>query len=525
MSTQTDSLLRVLLLEDNCDDAILLELEIKRAGYTPGIHVVSTREAFVDQLSNDYDVIISDHDLPQFDSLEALEIVQQQRPDMPFLVVSGTIREEVAVEAMRRGASDYLLKDRLTRLGSAIARALDVRRQRLAKEQAHAELCRIYKAVESSSDAIVITSPNGVHRYHNPSAERLSGYPSEELSGRRALSTLFVDEDFHHTVCERLRGGRSCNGEAELRRRDGIVVPVSFRADVIRDDGGRVVDFVCVLNDIRQQKEYEAQLIRAKTEAEELARMKSALLMTMSHEFRTPLTGILGFADILDGTVDSEDREFVGFIQSSGVRLLNTLSSVLELAQIESRQLELTLEPVYVAREIERLLETKRNEADRAGNTLRIDADRSIAALADTEAFENVMSQLLSNAIKFTVDGEIKVSVRKRGDWVDIDVIDTGIGIAADFVPHAFEAFKQESMGESRDFEGAGIGLAVAKGFVELMSGQISLSSRKGCGTTFTVTLRHAAGENASFGANPIGHRLHAGHSLTSRFVDSPPVI
>lgn len=481
--------LRVLLLEDNRDDAALLRFELKRAGYIAHVDRVDSRESFLERLSPDYDVIISDHEMPQFDALEALDLAVLTHPEIPFLIVSGTIREETAVEAMRRGAADYLLKDRLARLGSAIERALELRRQRVEKERAFAELRRIHTAVESAGDAIVIIAPDGTHLFHNHAAERLSGYTFDELKGHRECSAFFVDEKRALQVKETLRTGRSWSGQAELKRRDGTIVPTSIRADAIFDKNGRVEGLVCIFSDISDQKRYEEQLIRARTEAQELARMKSTFLMTMSHEFRTPLTGILGFAEILNSTVSDEDREFVGFIYTSGMRLLNTLNAVLELAQIESGHTKLRLGSLNVTREIRRIVQKSRSDAASAGLDINCKVQEPVYALADAEAFEHVLGQLLSNAIKFTDNGQITVDVRSSEGFVQIDVTDTGVGISSDFLPHVFEAFKQESMGESREFEGTGIGLTVAKGFVELMGGRITVKSRKGAGSTFTIVL------------------------------------
>ncbi len=246
---------------------------------------------------------------------------------------------------------------------------------------------------------------------------------------------------------------------------------------------------------LREREKYETQLRREKERAEEAARLKSAILNNMSHEFRTPMTGILGYADILLDEVDEAYRDFAQTIHDYGERLMNTLDAVLELARLEAAATEpqkTSIDVGDLARGVVRDVEHRATEQGLAFHTDL--PDDPLLAELDPTAFERVLQILTDNAIKFTPDGEVRVEVAggDEDETVRVDVHDTGVGISDDFRPHLFEPFRQESMGDQREFEGNGLNLSIAKRLVDLTGGTITVESTKGVGTTFTVEMPRA---------------------------------
>ncbi|WP_457653785.1 rhodanese-like domain-containing protein [Rhodocaloribacter sp.] len=241
-----------------------------------------------------------------------------------------------------------------------------------------------------------------------------------------------------------------------------------------------------------ERKRIERDLRKAKREAEEMSRLKSAFLSNMTHEIRTPLAGILGITAILSEEISGEHREFIHLIENSGKRLLDTLNSVLDLSLIESGSVSLDVLPVRVLEVVRDKLVFLEPLARRKGLTLGLGQVRDVEALVDYSALDRILNHLLGNAIKFTSEGCVEVDVYPMEERVHIRVRDTGIGISPEFKAHMFEAFKQESTGTDRSYEGSGLGLAIVKHLVERMDGTISVESTPGKGSAFTISFPRA---------------------------------
>ncbi len=265
-------------------------------------------------------------------------------------------------------------------------------------------------------------------------------------------------------------------------------------------NGVRRPQFLGTVLDVTDQVEREAVLRRAKEKAEQMARLKDAFLANMSHEIRTPLTTIIGFAQVLDDEVDGEEKELLQGILEGGDRLLKTLNSVLDFAQLEAGEVDLELKQTDLSQVIRSVEREFRARAEQKGLAFDVQLPANpISCRADSTALTRALSNLLSNATKFTDDGSVTVAVQQAGEEVIITVSDTGIGISEDFLPRLFDEFEQESTGLDREHEGSGIGLTITKRIVELMEGSIEVESEKGKGTTFLVRLPAVHPEPASY--------------------------
>ena len=229
--------------------------------------------------------------------------------------------------------------------------------------------------------------------------------------------------------------------------------------------------------------------------AEQAERMQAALLDNVSHEFRTPLTGILAAAQILREEVDTEQRELTDMIIRDGQRMHATLANVLELVEMEAATPTLQPEPFDLADELRAAVMPFASYAARKGIVLvGPPADASFTAVSDPALLRKVIANLVDNAIKFTETGEVRVGFEPMGDWIRVDVADTGIGIAQPQLPHLFAPFSQGSQGLNRAYAGTGLGLSLTKRLVDLMGGTITISSEPGAGSVFSVALPREAG-------------------------------
>ncbi len=234
------------------------------------------------------------------------------------------------------------------------------------------------------------------------------------------------------------------------------------------------------------------ELKTAKELAEEMNRLKTNFLSNMSHEIRTPINGILGLSQVIEMESDNDEiKNYVKLQQQSGQRLLNTITSILDLSRIEAQGSQLKLKVIdlnELVREstmpLEGLAKTKKL------NFLFEPSNEKLQCLSDETMLYQVINNIVGNAIKFTDKGEVRISTFNRGDThVSIVVKDTGIGISEEFIPRIFNSFEQESTGRSRSHEGSGLGLAISKKYIELLGGEILIESKKDYGSTFEIRL------------------------------------
>lgn len=248
---------------------------------------------------------------------------------------------------------------------------------------------------------------------------------------------------------------------------------------------------------LEERKKYEEELISAKEKAEESAKLKSTILMNMSHEIRTPLTSILGFAEVLEEEIEGDHLQFAELIRKSGERLLDTLNSVLDMSQLEANSMTIEATRLDVVERVEEILDMFEAQAKENDLYLTVETNTDgepVWAEMDESFLDRIVDNLVGNALKFTEEGGVTVRVEDHGDTLRLEVEDTGIGISEEFLPHLFDAFKQESTGLRRSHEGTGLGMAITKRLVELMDGTIEVDSEEGVGTTFIIDLPREIG-------------------------------
>ncbi len=369
------------------------------------------------------------------------------------------------------------------------------RRSALAERESQALFREVFRA---SPAGISITRFEDGHILDaNEAFCHLTGYRREELIGRTTQALgLWAQSEQRAELMASLQSeqGALRDYEADLRTKSGEVRTGLFSFQRIQVEGKACLLSVGV--DITNRKEAERALLDARQRAEEMARFRTGLLTNMTHEVRTPLTVILGFSSMLRQGVRPSHRRFVDLIERSGRRLLLTLDSVLDLAQLEAGMLQVERRPYNVVDIAYTAVEAFRPIAAEKELALRFDLPRhGVYARTDYEIVTRVLNHLLDNAVKFTEAGRVEVTISTEAEQqVAISIADTGIGIGEDFLPRLFDAFSQESTGLERTYQGTGLGLAVSKRLIEQIGGHLRVSSRKGEGSTFTVVLPKAAG-------------------------------
>ena len=249
----------------------------------------------------------------------------------------------------------------------------------------------------------------------------------------------------------------------------------------------------------RQLSESNSQLRLAEAEADRANRAKSRFLASMSHELRTPLNSIIGFSELLSdagpGTFDEKTRRrFIDQIQTSGKHLLQLINDILDLSKVEAGQMDLHMQLVELAEATRDVIAIVEPLARAKAIDLKADIEAGLTLVADAGKVKQMLLNLLSNAVKFTPDeGSVTVSARQSGDWMEIAVADTGVGIEAADLGKLFGEFQQLEQVPGKRQEGTGLGLALTRRFAQLHGGTVSVASERGKGSTFTIRLPVAA--------------------------------
>jgi PAS domain S-box-containing protein len=254
--------LQILIVEDNPDDADLVLSELRRAGFDPQGKRVETEADFLAEIKNSPDIILSDYSMPEFNGLRAVELLKESGLNIPFILISGTVGEDVAVEAMKHGATDYLLKDRTARLGSAVERALLETQERSDRKKKEQQIVIQTRALEAAANAILITDREGKILSANTAFCTLTGYTLEEVLGQnpRFLKSGVHDADFYRQLWETVRAGRVWCGELTNRRKEGTLYHEEMTITPIRASNGEITHFIAVKQDITERKRAEAEL-------------------------------------------------------------------------------------------------------------------------------------------------------------------------------------------------------------------------------------------------------------------------
>ena len=381
--------------------------------------------------------------------------------------------------------------------------------------------------VSSSEDAIISKSLDGIITSWNEGAQRIFGYAVDEAVGRSVLMLVPADrKEEEPAILARLRRGERVDHFETIRvRKDGQHFPVSLTISPMRDSTGRVVGASKIARDITELKRIAGereQLLQseraARAQAEHANRMKDDFIATVSHELRTPLNAIVGWTAVLrEGDHGPEVAEGVEVIQRNALAQAQLIEDLLDLGRIASGKLALQAVGIDLAELVREATAAVGPGAAARSLEIKIALEHGMAAIrGDKQRLQQVLGNLLTNAIKFTPDGgTVRLTTRRRHSSVEIEVADNGCGMAPDFLPHVFERFRQADSSTTRRFGGLGIGLALVKQLVELHGGTVRADSPGlGEGSTFTIVLPSASPATRAPGEAPADAESRAAESL-----------
>ncbi len=497
--------LRILHLEDDPNDVELVGATLEADGLDCDRKVTSTREEFVSVLEQgNPDLVLSDFSLPGFDGLSALEIARRRSRDLPFIIVSGTLGEEAAIESLRSGATDYVLKHRLTRLGPAVRRALNEAEERRKRGQFEETLANerqfLRTMLESLEVGIVACDSNGILTLFNRATRELHGLPETailpeqwsehyslyEVDGRTPLKKEAIP------LFRALQGEHVRNAEIVILPRNGPPRTLLVGGQPIMDPQGRKLGAVVAMHDITERKQLEGQLRQAQ-KMEAVGRLAGGI----AHDFNNLLNVITGYGEMLSESFPAGEPvgAKVDQIKKAAHRAAGLTRQLLAFSRkqvIEPRVLDLNL----VLGEMDRMLRRVIGE-DIELNTVQGAALGRIKA--DPGQVDQIVMNLVVNArdampqggslILETANADLDEAFARHhagsrpGAYVMLAVRDTGSGMDVEVQSHIFEPFfTTKEMGK-----GTGLGLATVYGIVKQNGGYISVESEKGRGAVFRI--------------------------------------
>jgi phosphoserine phosphatase RsbU/P len=496
--------LRILLLEDSALDAHLITARLEEAGLPFHLERVGGREPFTRALTQGgYDLILSDYNIPGFDGLSALAAARRALPDTPFLFVSGALGEERAIELLKRGATDYVLKDRLERLAPSVRRALreaegELRRRR-AEEALRRSEERYQLVLKATSDVVWDWDVELGTVHWSDAAQQLFGYAPEELAGDVEAWRQRIHPEERERVWEGLQQALGSpadrwRDEYRFRRGGGEYAVVVNRGYIVRDARGRASRMAGAMQDITEHKRSEEERQRLLSEARRRIEFEQQLVGIVSHDLRGPLNAILTGSSMMlqRDNIDPWQAKTAARILSCAERANRLIRDLLDFTQarmgggipVRPAALdlhELTLQVVEEARaaHVERDIQVSQGGDGRG----QWDADR----------LAQVVSNLLGNALKYSPEGTpVRVETQGEDERVVLEVHNAGEPIAPDLLPRIFEPLRRGKRRSSRSDRSIGLGLYIVRELVLAHGGTVEVRSTESEGTTFTVALPRA---------------------------------
>lgn len=508
--------LRVLHLEDDPNDVELVRAALEEDGLPSEVTRVETETDFVAALEKDFfDIILADYKLPSFDGLSALTIAKEKRREIPFICVSGTIGEELAIETLKSGATDYVLKDRLYRIAPAVRRALREAEDRSQRKKAEEDLVKYREHLEELVESrtaelsemnlhldkeirerirvereIRVIAENvpalfscidkdGVYRFVNKRYEDWFGIPCIEITGKPVKD--IIGEPAYEVIKDKAKAvlsGERITFEAAIPYKIGGTrwMYVTYVPDI--DSKGNIKGFYSLASDITEKKQFEEELKRSNEDLEQFA-------YSASHDLKEPLRTVSGFIKLLQkrykGRLDEKADEYIEYAVDGVSKMQRLIKDLLVYSRVgeDGR----TFRPTNCSEVLDRALINLRSaiEEDKAEVTY----DPLPTIMANDTQMIRLFQNLVGNSLKFRGSEPPRIHIsadRKDGEWL-FTVRDNGIGIDPHDADRIFVIFRR--LHTAKEYEGTGIGLSICKKIVELHGGRIWVESEPGRGSMF----------------------------------------
>lgn len=532
--------LRVLVIEDSAADAELVIRDLRDGGFEPIFKRVDTPAALHHALAEQsWDLVLSDYSMPQFSGVDALKTVRGMALDVPFIFLSGTINEDTAVDAMKSGANDYMMKGNAKRLIPAVRRELAEAQVRRRREQAENDLrlrderirvlheinTAITSTLDSSSvlerlfekmevllpySTVAVALSDGTNRLLEPTISRhldtarWKSPPEDQDPSAivfRTKATLVIQNLLTDPTVQRPQFYRDQNllsyAGIPLIAKNQSFGTISFythQEHVFTKDELQFLETLAgqvavAIHNSRLYEEIKAQAV----ELEKANEIKSEFLSIISHELRTPLNVMMGYVGLVQegafGEIRREQREVLEKSLQHSRNLLDMITDIVQATRLREQRNLVSI--VRLEEIIGKLRELFDAAAAKKGLALHWDIPPEFPPLTtDADKLTKILANLVDNAIKFTPTGSVVISVRQsQEDRFELRVADTGIGIAAEKIPQIFQIFYQVDSSSTRRHGGVGLGLYAVKTNATLLGGDVDVKSELGRGSTFIVSL------------------------------------
>ncbi|MBF0407095.1 MAG: response regulator [Candidatus Riflebacteria bacterium] len=534
--------LRLLIVDDSEDDAVLLSMTFQRTNkWKLETERVDNRESLLYALENkSWDFIIADYSIPGFSGMEALALLKYKALDIPFILVSGTVSEGTAIEAMKAGAHDVVLKENLARLIPAVERELreaSVRNEKRKTQEALLEEQEKFQVLFESAPASIIeidctrlreylnglktSSVSDLKRYFQEQPEAvkhafsrlrianlnraaLSLFESASISQISSHLIQLVPMDSWNAIEEFIiafsEKNKGYEGESNLLTITGRQKIVAYQWQTFPVSKFKGEEILLSIVDLTDRKLFEA-INKSRAELEAASRTKDRFLANIIHELRNPLNPIIGFTELLFETdLNKVQKSYIQIINQRSKDLMDLINELLEFSKIEAGEMRIfptVIEPEALMREV---YQTMAPTAERKGLKLLLSIEEGLPGkiFADPLRLKQILMNLLSNSLKFTHEGSIEIRIEKNlpqpssmSDTITLrfSVKDTGIGIPQEKHERIFLPFVQASDSTAQKYGGTGLGLPIVKRLIELMRGNIWFTSDAGKGSTFFFTV------------------------------------
>jgi PAS domain S-box-containing protein len=497
--------LRVLMIDDDETDRASVRRCLQQCGLSVTMdEAASAAQAltFIDGAR--YDCVLLDYFLPDMDGLALFKSLRTAAPDSPVLIFTGRGDEDIAVELMKAGASDYLPKNSMTpeRLSAGLRYAMQLARATKARREAEDKLRTQEALFRNLANAIPqmawMTDPSGSRYWFNQRWFEYTGTSIEDMQGWGWRQVHHPDhvERVTQLVQRSCATGEPWENTHPLRSKDGSYRWFLSRALPIRGPDGEISGWLGTNTDVTDQKNAEAERERllaleqeARTKAEQATKARDELLAIVAHDLRNPIQIIMIAAGKIPPLpADEKGRNYVEFIQRSAREMERLVRDLLDLSSMESGNFAVECQSVDLRQVVEETRDYFNLSATGRSVAFHCEVEPSVGTVsADRDRLLQLIGNLLNNALKFTPDGgRISLRASEHDGSAEIVVRDTGPGIAPEQLPHVFDRFWR---GDRASRNSAGLGLAICKGIVDAHNGRIAVKSTQGVGTTFQVSI------------------------------------
>jgi two-component system, sensor histidine kinase and response regulator len=487
----TPDQMRVLLVEDDPDDILLVKEALAEVslGKVKLEYTGRLSRGLIELSSHPYDVILLDLNLPDSRGLETLKTVIKSYPKIPVVVLSGLADDVTTIEAVRRGAQDYLVKGDIS--GPMLVRVLRYAIERKQAEAVLRESEAKYRAlVETTPNGITLTDLDGKIILCNQQTADLHGYNNPDDMVGINVYELVKPADRQlalQNTQKTLKDGRVMNVEYTLIRKDGSQFLAEISATLLRDSSGAPAGFIGSTRDTTERT-------RALEAESRLIKLREEFIASVSNDLRNPLFSLMGYLDLLrSGKVNDLNlhNEYLMRATKDANRLLGMVNELLDFSLSESQSLALNYAKVDLVALVQDVLQSFREQADARRISLKYaPRDPSLIADVDLSRMRRVLINLVENAIKFSeMDDKVLVKVESMNGNAIINVIDQGCGIPNEDYGKIFDKYYQVNHNPNKTTFGMGLGLYIASLIVEAHGGSISVESKLNTGSKFTVSV------------------------------------